>query len=152
MTVFLDSSVLVKRYHDEEGSDRVRELFGSGTAPWISELSLVEVVSALARKTREGELEEDEFRFSRDSFLTDAARGMFKIYPISETDLRVAIDFVSSTINTHGVRTLDAVILSAAQSVHGKSGNFSFWTSDKRMRDAGEELGFSIINPAGRTG
>ena len=58
MTVFADTSAVVKRYAEESGSEQVR---GQGTVV-VSALARVEVVAALWRKHRMGELtvEDDE--------------------------------------------------------------------------------------------
>ena len=55
MIRYFDSSALVKRYVNEEGSSRVRRLLRTGVAV-TSRLSPVEMVSALARRRREGDL------------------------------------------------------------------------------------------------
>jgi predicted nucleic acid-binding protein len=57
MTVFfLDTSVLVKRYHWELGSNVVDALFAAHDRRIvISDLSIIELGSALTKKVREGE-------------------------------------------------------------------------------------------------
>ena len=55
--VYLDTSALVKRYHEEEFSDVVDEIFENHTIA-ISELSIVEFTSALIRKSYEGFIKE----------------------------------------------------------------------------------------------
>ena len=47
---FLDSSALIKRYHQESGTAQVAGLFnGSGNRFFISRLALVEIHSCFAR-------------------------------------------------------------------------------------------------------
>jgi predicted nucleic acid-binding protein len=58
---YFDSSALVKRYVQEEGSSRVRRLLRTGVAV-TARLSLVEMVSALARRGREGDLPASHLR------------------------------------------------------------------------------------------
>jgi predicted nucleic acid-binding protein len=54
---FLDSSALIKLYHEEPGTERVEEIFAtSETSLVVSELAAVELQSALARKVRTGEI------------------------------------------------------------------------------------------------
>ena len=48
-TLFLDTSALVKHYRAEQGTARVDALFDRENDLAISELSLVELVSALQR-------------------------------------------------------------------------------------------------------
>ena len=63
---FLDSSALIKLYHNEPGTERVDHLFAAtDTTLVISELTAVEMYSALARKVRTGEITADGLTFSR---------------------------------------------------------------------------------------
>lgn len=58
---FLDSSALVKRYAAEAGSAWVRGLCEDTTcAIFISELALVEVGSAFARRYHRGEITDED--------------------------------------------------------------------------------------------
>ena len=62
---FFDTSALIKLYHEEDGSEQVKRIFGS--LDWvarISSLDLVEIHSALA------------VRFGRDISPREAARGL----------------------------------------------------------------------------
>ena len=57
MSVYFDASALVKRYVEEAGSARVRDLLGSGFIA-TSRLSEVEIASAVVRRWRESALGE----------------------------------------------------------------------------------------------
>src|SRR5262249_21306657 len=59
LIVYFDSSALVKRYVEEAGSDSVRSLVEAGL-PSTSRFSEVEIVSALARRCREGAFPAEE--------------------------------------------------------------------------------------------
>lgn len=61
MIRYFDASALVKRYVHEEGSGRVRRLLRTGVAV-TARLSVVEIVSALARRAREGDLPASHLR------------------------------------------------------------------------------------------
>ena len=71
-TYFLDTSALVKLYHQEQGTELVEGLAADQTVRmWLSELARVELHSVFIRKTREGELvEADLQRVSRASATT----------------------------------------------------------------------------------
>lgn len=59
---YLDSSALVKRYHQESGSAEVDALFhAEGNRFLVSRLALVEVHSSFARLVREGVLAKANF-------------------------------------------------------------------------------------------
>lgn len=51
----VDTSALAKLYHQESGTERMKALLREpGSTSVISEYTLVEIYSALSRKTREG--------------------------------------------------------------------------------------------------
>lgn len=62
---YLDTSVLVKLYHQEAGTDQVEALF---TQPEyslsISELAAIELHSTVARKLRTGAISEEAFEIA----------------------------------------------------------------------------------------
>ena len=60
LVYFLDTSAVVKLYHEEFGSEIIEALAASSTADlWIAELSRAEFHSVCLRKVREGELTEE---------------------------------------------------------------------------------------------
>jgi len=60
---FLDTSALVKRYHPERGSAVVQRAFAEPSARRIiSDISIIEVHSAFARRVRMGEITQRIFR------------------------------------------------------------------------------------------
>lgn len=54
--IYLDTSLLLKRYCQEAGSDDIRKLLSNIKGIATSELAYVEFFSALSRKRREGRL------------------------------------------------------------------------------------------------
>ena len=70
MTVFADSSAIVKRYADEPGHESVRTIEGPVV---ISALARVEVVAAVWRKQRMGELSLDDAQVLVGAFEADLA-------------------------------------------------------------------------------
>ena len=62
MPAFLDTSALIKYFAEETGTEEVTRLIDSETPLWVSELSTVEGVSALAKKVRVTEISRNEFR------------------------------------------------------------------------------------------
>jgi len=79
---FLDTSALAKLYHQENGSDymdRILEQLGSRSL--ISHLSIVELESALAIKTRTGEIDEPTLKVARRRFRADLASQRLIVAP-----------------------------------------------------------------------
>lgn len=75
--VYVDSSALAKLYVPEPESDRIDRFLHGRRDLMISELSVTEVLSAVARRRREGALDVKQAAEIRDALLTDAASGSF---------------------------------------------------------------------------
>jgi uncharacterized protein len=69
--LYLDSSALVKRYVQEEGSKAVTSRFETGEKLYTSVLSFAEVHAAIGRKYREKELTAKQKEKLIDDFLAD---------------------------------------------------------------------------------
>jgi predicted nucleic acid-binding protein len=74
VTLYLDTSSLVKLYVDETGGDEVRELLASATVVATSCLAYTEARAALARRRRERVLTAREFTAAKKAFETDWPR------------------------------------------------------------------------------
>ena len=131
---FLDSSALVKRYHQESGTAQVEGLFQEpGNRLIISRLALVEVHSCFSRLVREGVLKEAEFGQLIAKLHGDVASGVLTVAAVSSQRLQGA----SSILGTHGltntVRTLDAIHLATAQALHARGRIAAFVAADKKL-------------------
>jgi predicted nucleic acid-binding protein len=69
--LYLDSSVLVKRYVQEAGSKAVATRFDRGETIYTSMLSFAEVHAAIGRKYRDKELSVNEKEKLVDAFVND---------------------------------------------------------------------------------
>lgn len=67
---FLDTSALVKRYVAETGSNGIRSItdVATGNQIAIAQITWVEVLSALARRQREGSLSASDFNLVLEDF------------------------------------------------------------------------------------
>jgi predicted nucleic acid-binding protein len=65
VTVYLDTSSLVKLYVAEQGSDEVRQFLAAARAAATSALTYVEARAAFARRYREKELERRDYAMVR---------------------------------------------------------------------------------------
>ena len=75
--IYLDSSALAKLYVPEPESDALDALLRGRRDLLISELAITEVLSAVARKRREGMLTAAQTFEIRDAVLGDADSGSF---------------------------------------------------------------------------
>lgn len=133
---FLDSSALVKHYHQESGSSAVNGLFDGNNRLFISRLALVEVHSAFSRLVREGILTEQDFLNVIARMESDVSAGTLTVTAVSSQRLEAA----SGILRTHGVtiniRTLDAIQLANALALHVRSSIAAFVASDKKLLDS----------------
>ncbi len=107
MSLYLDSSALVKRYLQEPGSDRVTALVG-GTLAATAVVTLAEITSAIIRARRLGRIS------ARDA---DAARESVSLHWAELVRLDVDDDLARRAAEVawrHPLRGFDAVHLAAA--------------------------------------
>jgi predicted nucleic acid-binding protein len=146
VTLFADSSALVKLYADEPGHEQVREL----PHMVISQLARVEVPAALWRKRRMGELAADDARvltaaFEADFFGTEDEPPRFM--PVLPTE--GLLDDAARLCAVHGLRAYDAVQLASALAARTElPGCRNFVAFDDHLRSAAAAEGFDLV-PAG---
>ncbi len=130
MTLYADTSALLKRYVDEPDSDRAVELLVSDPDLVTGRHTIVEVRRNLARLL--------------PATAATAARGAFAedIPSLSIIELDAATCELAATIAEQtGVRTLDALHLGAARRL-GTA--MTFLTFDVRQAQAARALGFAV--------
>jgi len=99
---FLDTSALVKRYHGERGSREIDALFmEQDRRIIISDLSIIELGSALAKKVREGEITVEKYHRAIGFFCQDVVTEAMQVETLGEADKVVA----AALLETHGLRT-----------------------------------------------
>ena len=142
MSVFCDSSALVKLYADEPASETVRRL----RSLIVSELARVEVPAALWRKHRLGDLTSAETgelvaEFEHDWFET----RRFAIVRLAEKLLESA----ATALARYPLRAYDAVQLAsalAARELYLPLARFACF--DANLTDAAAAEGFQIVGAA----
>jgi predicted nucleic acid-binding protein len=128
LTLYLDSSALVKRYVAENGSDEVREAMAVA-ARWSScRHGFVEAVRAVG--LRAGELG------------AKRVRAEWSACSVIELDQGLAEHAARLAIET-GLRTLDALHLAAALTLPAESVIFATW--DLRLHRAARERGLPAL-------
>jgi predicted nucleic acid-binding protein len=145
---FLDSSALVKRYHQESGTSQVERLFNEpGNRFFISRLALVELHSCFARLVREGILSAANFQQLSARLELDVASGVLAVAAVSNPRLQSA----SAMLSTHGLtapaRTLDVIHLATAQALHARTRLAAFVAADKRLlASASDACGLAVLD------
>ena len=146
---FLDSSALVKRYVTEIGSTWIRALTDPDARNplIIARITWVEVLSALARRQREGSLTSDDVAQAIQAFRYDLNTQ----YQVSELDRAVA-EAAGELVIQHPLRAYDAVQLASAlrlQSdlVRTEAPALTFLTADDRLVAIAQAEGLFTDNP-----
>lgn len=139
MTIFADASALVKRYADEAGSEDVR----AARPLVVSELSRVEVASALWRKQRMGELGLHITQLLLAAAEWDWWSGQELVaVPITTAIVEDAVDLLGA----FDLRAADALQLSTAVTVAAElPDGVTFACYDERLRTAAEATGLSLL-------
>lgn len=132
MSVYVDSSALLKRYVDEPDSETADSILRSDPSLVTARHTIVEVRRNLARLFTERNLADARAAFKRDL-------NAFSIVELDE----VTCEGAAAIAEVVGVRTLDAMHLSAAQRVGGPS--VTFLTFDARQAQAARTLGFTVV-------
>ena len=131
MTIYADTSALLKRYVDEPDSERAVELLASDDALVTGRHTVVEVRRNLAWL-----LDPSAASAARSSLQEDLEA--FAIVELDAATCELAATIAEQT----GVRTLDALHLGAARRLGTALG---FVTFDVRQAQAARALGFAVV-------
>lgn len=143
--VFADTSALIKRYVPETGSSWVRSWFAPGQdmIVAISELTIVELSSAMARREREGSIPPAVAATLR----TDIVFHIEHTYLVIRLHSDIIND-ASQLVSVHPIRTLDAIQLAAArESIILLGTTPTFVSADLRLLAAAALESFPTDNP-----
>jgi uncharacterized protein len=140
VALYIDSSALAKLYLPEPDSDRLDNFLRSRRDLTISELAITEVMSALARRRREGALTARQANRVRDAVFSDAQSGSFRRLDLSPVIHRQAERILLST-DSIPLRTLDALHIALA--IFGEAR--SIVTFDVRLAEAAAVHGLQAV-------
>jgi predicted nucleic acid-binding protein len=139
--IYIDSSALAKVYLPEPESDALDKFLQGRQNLMISELAITEVISAAARRRKEGLLKAKQANEIRDAVLSDARSGSFQRLDLSPSVHREAERLLLSTESVP-LRTLDALHISLALS----GAATRVVTFDVRMAQAATLHGLNVVD------
>ena len=139
--IYLDSSALAKLYVPEPESDTLEAFFQGRRDLMISELAITEVLSAVARRRREGMITPHQALEIRDAVLADADSGSFHRLDMSPVVHREA-ERLLFQMESVALRTLDSLHVAAA--LMGAASHVV--TYDARMRAASLHAGLKTLD------
>jgi uncharacterized protein len=138
--VYIDSSALAKLYLPELESDRLDQFLRGRRDLMISELAITEVISAVARRRREGALTARQANRVRDAVLSDAQSASFRRLDLNPTIHREAERMLLSA-ESIPLRTLDALHIALA--ISSKATYVA--TFDVRLAEAAALHGMQVV-------
>jgi predicted nucleic acid-binding protein len=144
MKLFFDTSALVKFFHEEKGSKEVTRLMTSpANTVWVSELVRLEFLSALFRRFRNREIDEDMLNKAIAGFIEEL--DTFNVEPLRRTVLEEAESLIKKYGAQQGLRTLDALHIATFILVAEKG--WRFVAADQTLCEVAQSLGYNTINP-----
>jgi len=138
--VYFDTSALAKWYLNESFSAHVERYLMENGPVVISDLTVVEMRSLLARRRREKQFTPKMENRVFSTFEDDIRRGFLIRHPIPATTAAGAVNLIS-TLPDVPMRTLDAMHLVVAREIDASI----LATADRIMAAGAHEMGFSVI-------
>lgn len=134
----MDTSSLVKLYLDEPHSDLVHEWMRMAHTAATSRVAYPEMLAALARRRREGDLNDESFRRAKATFGNQWSD--FAVMELNET-------MAGELAITHALRGFDAIHLAAAVELlrHVTSVPVVFTAFDARLARAARAEGLGVL-------
>ncbi len=138
---YFDTSALVKRYHLEQGSERMDQLFADPTATLLTaNITLAELTSALDRKRQDGVLTQETLNY----VLAAVSRDLHEDFWLIELD-RAHVLRSQELILRHHLRTLDALHLAVLLSLRDITPVLV--CADQRLLEAAQREQVAVLNP-----
>ncbi|MBI5747239.1 MAG: type II toxin-antitoxin system VapC family toxin [Nitrospirae bacterium] len=140
MILYLDTSSIVKLYIEEAGTEAVRRWAGEAELLATCRIAYPELISALNRRLRGGDISRKEFRLLIDGFSKDWAD--FAIIDFDEIE-------AGHFAEKYGLRGFDAIHLSALKLLKDRDNHISlaFSSFDQELNRAAASDGFTVLTP-----
>lgn len=142
MSLYLDTSALVKLYVDEEGSPLVRMAVDQAEVVATSAIANVEARAAFVRRRHEGGISAGVYRGMVRDLDRDWAR--YLLVEVTDAIIRKGARLAES----HRLRAYDAVHLASAAAVHARlAGPVIFASWDLGLEKAARREGLQPLRP-----
>jgi predicted nucleic acid-binding protein len=132
--IYVDTSILVAAYCPEPLSKAAQREIRKTRAPTISPFSEVEFCSAVALKTRTGEMDAESARKVLVTFRLHLTEGVFRMVPVEAREHAIACEWICSFAAP--LRTVDALHLAAAF-----ANDLTLITADKVLAHSAKQFG-----------
>jgi len=139
MNYYFDTSALIKRYIDEDGSERVETLFEQADSICVSFVTKIECISTLRRLLLEGLLDQSNYTALKAEVVEDFE--YFTVVDNTEFIQNLCIQL----IDKHQLKTLDSIQLACAVEIRNQLDLFV--VSDKKLKERCEFEQFEVFDP-----
>ena len=136
--LYCDTSALAKLYVRERGSDEFNALVEARTDVIVSELTVTEMVSALARRSREGALRPEAVRRIQQSVMERLGDGTYRHAELT-TETHRRAEHLLLQLSEIPLRAADALHLALAMSASAPS----LASFDTRLASAARAVGLA---------
>lgn len=135
--IYLDTSALAAIYFPEAVSERAETMVATQSPCAISDLSAIELFSAVSRRLRSKEISRRDANAIVDTFLADLKQEVFEVFRIESSHYRIARGAIARFDSA--LRTLDALHLSVVwdRGVH-------LLTCDRAFAHAARKVGVDV--------
>jgi uncharacterized protein len=135
--IYIDSSVIAAYYCPEPLSAKAEQIVRGEIRPALSDLTEVELFSAVSRKTRSRELSRDAAERIAAQFLAHLDGALYTRLALDRRHYQLARDWLSRFSTP--LRSLDALHLAVAS-----IDRLQLVTSDEGLARSGKKLGVSV--------
>lgn len=139
--IYLDTSFVAPYYLNEASSEAVARTLTAvpGGQLAVSDWTLAEFASLLARRVRLGELDQETAEATMRLFAEDAREAMYILEPV-RADFTLARELLLRS-SAFGLRTPDALHLAVASNHH-----LSLYSLDRKLLGAAQAFGLSATD------
>ncbi len=139
MSLFFDSSALLKRYLDEKGSDGIKTLFDITDRIIVSVITHIECASSFQRLIQSKFIDKKEYLRLNTELNLDFP--FFEIVNLDEDVKHIALKIVEK----YPMKSLDTIQL--ASLLHASKEIESFVVCDQKLKKYAAKEGIHIIDP-----
>ncbi|MBI4229279.1 MAG: type II toxin-antitoxin system VapC family toxin [Planctomycetes bacterium] len=139
MSVFIDTSSLVKLYAAEDGAAEVERMVEALAPAYVAWLALPEFYSALWRKVRAGVIDDAERAVFEKEFRKDWGDAL-SVVPFDDGMPERAVAILQRVGREKRLKTLDALQLASGQTCHGAR----FLTADQDLAACAALIGLPV--------
>jgi predicted nucleic acid-binding protein len=144
---FCDTSGIMKLYHLEIGTNWMEALFtDTESTIIISELTSVEIYSALTKKVRTNEIADSAKEKAIINFRKDCGER-FVVIPLDTMTIKKAKALIAKYGSTLSIRTLDALQLATCKLVEERKESLHFVCADFNLNKICELEDVHMLNP-----